>query len=198
MGLSLQYPSLLAPTNLCLLGQMTVWQKGIANRTRELPCSATYTGWHTNSLDANPATPKTQNRLPPHFYQYGMCIKHCFSVPGSQCGSQCGSQWFVFNIGANGSWLLMHNDLKAVFGQIKIQTMSYENCGHTGRSSSSWIFLIILCCCCSDFCLTRTDFIEIKKKRTRRHLKGNKTEEEEERVREHEDMNVLLVVSVGQ
>lgn len=161
---SLQSPSLLAPNNLCLLAKWLCLAKGLPTEPVGYPAvqhiqDNTLTGSHLTFTNT-------------------ACVLNMFL---------CQPQYLVHNVVTvlywdtvmvsclgHGSWLLMHNDLKEVFGQLKKnQTMSYLNCGHTVWKFTvlnktvqffmNVVFLVILCWCCSDFWLTRTEIMEIKK-----------------------------------
>lgn len=166
---SLQSPSLLAPNNLCLLAKWLCLAKGLLTEPVGYPAvqhiqDNTLTGSHLTFT--NMACVLSMFLCQPQFLVHSVVTVVFILYWDTKVTVSCL---------AHGSWLLMHNDLKQVFGQLKKKhTMSYLNCGRTVWKFTvlnktvqffiNVVFLVILCWCCSDFCFARTDFIEIKKR----------------------------------
>lgn len=81
---------------------------------------------------------------------------------------------------ANVSGPLTHEDLKRVFGLIKIRRWPHSWKHHCAKQERPECF-VTHCCCRSDFCLARTDIIKIKMKAAvyEKLKKGDKREDEE-------------------
>lgn len=134
-------PLCTGPKQFVLTSQMTLSGKGIPNRTCGILCSATYTGQHTNSLCNQPSFTtniKGKHRVDLHLTFTNMaCVLSMFLCQPQYLVHNMVTVMFITFWGskvmllclANVSWLLMHNDLNEVFGQIKIQMVSSENWG---------------------------------------------------------------------